>query len=119
MRQGRKARQADTAPKRKVDYRNLKNPFPPMRAFSDDHIAKMHEAALDDAVEALERNNCSRVARKLRALLPAAPEPAQETCPTCGSPNIEEFTPDRTTHECRDCGEWIDAAQGPQGGGDA
>ena len=47
MRQGRKARQADTAPKRKVDYRNLKNPFPPMRAFSDDHIAKMHEAALD------------------------------------------------------------------------
>ena len=47
MRKGRKARQADDAPKRKTDYRNLKNPFPPMKAFSDDHIAKMHEAAPD------------------------------------------------------------------------
>lgn len=44
-RRGRKA--ADAAgPVRKVDYRNLKNPFPPMRAFSDDHIAAMHEGAL-------------------------------------------------------------------------
>lgn len=32
--------------KRDVNYRNLRNPFPPMRAFSDDHIASMHEAAL-------------------------------------------------------------------------
>ncbi|MGB7318855.1 MAG: trimethylamine methyltransferase family protein [Planktotalea sp.] len=48
MRKGRKARQAsDAAPARKVDYRNLKNPFPQMKAFSDDHIATMHEAALD------------------------------------------------------------------------
>lgn len=48
MRQGRKARQAaDAAPARKTDYRNLKNPFPQMRAFSDDHIAAMHAAALD------------------------------------------------------------------------
>ncbi len=47
MRKGREARQADDAPKRKTDYRNLKNPFPPMKAFSDDHIATMHEAALD------------------------------------------------------------------------
>lgn len=48
MRQGRKARRAaDATPKRKVDYRNLKNPFQPMKAFSDDHIAQMHNAALD------------------------------------------------------------------------
>ena len=34
------------AVQRKVNYRNLKNPFPPMTAFSDDHIAAMHDAAL-------------------------------------------------------------------------
>lgn len=46
MRKGRKARQSDTVSARKVDYRNLKNPFPLMKAFSDDHIATMHDAAL-------------------------------------------------------------------------
>ena len=34
------------APFRKVDYRQLKNPFPPMEAFSADQIAQMHETAL-------------------------------------------------------------------------
>lgn len=48
MRKGRKVRQAaDAASARKVDYRNLKNPFPQMKAFSDDHIEAMHQAALD------------------------------------------------------------------------
>ena len=32
--------------KRNVDYRNLKNPFPPMDVFSKDEIASMHETAL-------------------------------------------------------------------------
>ena len=31
---------------RGIDYHALTNPFPPMRAFSDDHIAAMHEGAL-------------------------------------------------------------------------
>ncbi len=34
------------APQRKLDYRRLKNPFPPMAVFSDDQIAAMHETAL-------------------------------------------------------------------------
>ena len=49
MRSGRRGRArggAEAAPARQPDYRNLKNPFPPMRAFSDDHIAQMHDAAL-------------------------------------------------------------------------
>jgi trimethylamine--corrinoid protein Co-methyltransferase len=47
MRKGRAARrQAEATSKRQIDYHNLKNPFPVMRAFSDDHIAAMHEGAL-------------------------------------------------------------------------
>jgi len=45
-RTGRRARQANTAPRRKVDYRNLRNPFPPMNVFPEDRIEAMHEAAL-------------------------------------------------------------------------
>lgn len=37
---------AKEAPARQPNYNQLKNPFPPMRAFSDDHIATMHDAAL-------------------------------------------------------------------------
>jgi len=45
-RQGRKARgKAEVA--RKVDYRNLRNPFPPLPAFPDDRIDAIHDAALD------------------------------------------------------------------------
>ena len=33
-------------PLRKVDYRNLKNPFPTMDVFSADEIASMHDTAL-------------------------------------------------------------------------
>lgn len=43
-RRGRKP--ADASPARKVDYRALRNPVPPMRVFSDDRIAAMHETAL-------------------------------------------------------------------------
>ncbi|MGC3938771.1 trimethylamine methyltransferase family protein [Roseobacter sp. EG26] len=32
---------------RKVDYRTLRNPFPPMSVFSDDRIEAIHEAALN------------------------------------------------------------------------
>lgn len=45
-RRGRRARTDAPAPARKVDYRNLRNPFPPMAAFSDDRIEALHEAAL-------------------------------------------------------------------------
>jgi len=34
--------------------------------------------------------------------------PKAATCPTCGSPNIEENDPRPGEHTCRDCGEWID-----------
>jgi len=37
---------AQTAPKRDVNYRNLRNPFPPMDVFSADEIANMHATAL-------------------------------------------------------------------------
>ncbi|WP_299828207.1 trimethylamine methyltransferase family protein [uncultured Roseobacter sp.] len=47
--------------KRQVDYRNLRNPFPPMSVFSDDRIEAIHEAALD----VLERLG-------IKVLLPAA-----------------------------------------------
>lgn len=47
---GRRRRQrpprGETATKREVNYRQLKNPFPPMNVFSDDEIESMHEAAL-------------------------------------------------------------------------
>ncbi|NDW45075.1 trimethylamine methyltransferase family protein [Ruegeria sp. PrR005] len=45
-RRGRRARADVSAPARKVDYRNLRNPFPPMAAFSDDRIEALHEASL-------------------------------------------------------------------------
>ena len=47
-RSGRRGRQAceTNAPAREVNYRNLRNPFPPMKLYSDDAIEAMHEAAL-------------------------------------------------------------------------
>ena len=47
-RNGRRGRQAreTSAPAREVNYRNLRNPFPPMKLYSDDAIEAMHEAAL-------------------------------------------------------------------------
>ena len=42
----RRRRSAPPAVKREVDYRRLTNPFPPLRLFSDDRIAAIHEAAL-------------------------------------------------------------------------
>ncbi len=46
-RRGRKAALADTAPRRKVDYHNLRNPFPPMNIFSEDRIDAIHTASLN------------------------------------------------------------------------
>ena len=49
---------------RQVDYRNLKNPFPPMDAFSADRIEAIHEAALD-VLERLGMKILSREARDI------------------------------------------------------
>ena len=45
---GRRGAAAEAAkgPARKVDYRHLRNPFPPIPVFPDDRIAAMHETAL-------------------------------------------------------------------------
>ncbi len=46
-RTGRRRRgEAAATPKRQVNYRQLRNPFPLMRIFSDDEIAAMHDSAL-------------------------------------------------------------------------
>ena len=45
-RRARRDRQADATPTRAVDYRRLRNPFPPMNLYSDDQIAAIHDAAL-------------------------------------------------------------------------
>jgi trimethylamine--corrinoid protein Co-methyltransferase len=44
----RRGRNKETAPvsQRQVNYRQLKNPFPPMSVFPDHQIAEMHETAL-------------------------------------------------------------------------
>ena len=44
-RRGRQARER-TGAAREVDYRQLRNPFPQMKLYSDDAIAAMHDAAL-------------------------------------------------------------------------
>lgn len=44
-RRGRRGKDAET-PTREVNYRQLRNPFPPMSVFSDDRIAAIHDAAL-------------------------------------------------------------------------
>ncbi|MFU1476350.1 trimethylamine methyltransferase family protein [Roseovarius sp. C7] len=69
-RQGRRAKQeaAKSAPARKVDYRNLRNPFPTMNVFSEDRIEAMHEAALD----VLERLGMKVLLPEARALFAKA-----------------------------------------------
>ncbi|MGI9394714.1 MAG: trimethylamine methyltransferase family protein [Boseongicola sp.] len=42
----RRRGQTAEAPTREVNYRQLKNPFPPMGVFSDDRIGAIHDAAL-------------------------------------------------------------------------
>ncbi len=44
---GRRRGETEAPATRDVDYRNLRNPFPPMKAFTDDHITAMHNAALE------------------------------------------------------------------------
>ncbi|MEM6758773.1 MAG: trimethylamine methyltransferase family protein [Pseudomonadota bacterium] len=43
----RRGRRRAPPAKREVNYRQLRNPFPPLRVYSDDHIAALHNAALD------------------------------------------------------------------------
>ncbi|MGI9406616.1 MAG: trimethylamine methyltransferase family protein, partial [Hyphomicrobiaceae bacterium] len=45
-RRGREQRQSDTQPARDTNYAQLQNPFTPQKAFSDDHTAAIHDAAL-------------------------------------------------------------------------
>lgn len=45
---------ADTLPKRDVNYRQLRNPFPVMSVFSDDEAANMHKTALPKAAHRLK-----------------------------------------------------------------
>lgn len=45
-RAGRKQRDETDGPKRKVDYRNLKNPFTPQGVFSEDEVENLHLTAL-------------------------------------------------------------------------
>ena len=46
-RRGRSAvAEAANTTKRDVNYRSLRNPFPPMNVFSADEIANMHDTAL-------------------------------------------------------------------------
>ncbi len=45
-RRTRRGAAGPAAPQRKVDYRNLRNPFPPMEVFSADQISAMHDTAL-------------------------------------------------------------------------
>ena len=46
VRKGRKARGAQQV-QRTVDYRSLRNPFPPLCVFTEDRIDAIHHAALD------------------------------------------------------------------------
>ena len=50
---GNRRRRGDTraaTPKRAVDYHDLRNPFPPARAFSDDNVAAIHAASLNPSL---------------------------------------------------------------------
>ncbi|RKF16156.1 trimethylamine methyltransferase [Roseovarius spongiae] len=45
-RRGRRRGGGETAPAREVDYRHLRNPFPPVPVFSEDRVGAIHDAAL-------------------------------------------------------------------------
>lgn len=64
---GRKARGAQDLA-RKVNYKTLRNPFPPLPAFSDDRIDAIHDAALD----VLERLGIKVLLPEARALFEQA-----------------------------------------------
>ena len=46
-RRGNRAKEAAPAPKRDVNYHQLRNPFPMMNVFSDDQAEDMHQSALN------------------------------------------------------------------------
>ncbi|SLN16098.1 Trimethylamine methyltransferase (MTTB) [Pseudoruegeria aquimaris] len=64
---GRRARAEPPAPRRDVNYRTLRNPFPPMNLFTQDRVEAMHAAAL----EVLERLGIKVLLPEARALFKA------------------------------------------------
>ena len=46
-RRGNRAKEAAPTPKRDVNYRQLRNPFPMMNVFSDEQAEDMHQSALN------------------------------------------------------------------------
>ena len=66
---------AAAPPKRKTDYRHLKNPFPQMAVFSEDRIHAIHEAALD----VLERLGVKVLLPEARAQFKAGGATVDET----------------------------------------
>lgn len=71
----RRGRGAAPTKVRTTDYRNLRNPFPPMDVFTSDRIAAMHEAALD----VLERLGIKVLHPPARAVFKAAGARVDET----------------------------------------
>lgn len=67
QRRGRQAEARDR-PVRDVEYRQLRNPFPPMRVYSDDQVAHIHETAL----RVLEELGMRVLLPKARALFKSA-----------------------------------------------
>ncbi len=67
-RSGRRRSGAAPASKREVNYRQLRNPFPQMKVFSDDQIEAMHETAL----RTLEELGMKVLLPQARALFKAA-----------------------------------------------
>ena len=80
----RPASAASAAPvvDRSRSYRHLTNPFEPLKVFSDDHVAAIHEAALS----ILENNG-------MRVLLPEAIEPSVVPLPSCNVPPLMVVMP--------------------------
>lgn len=75
-RRGRRRQQQSAAPpQRALDYHNLRSPFPPMAAFSDDRVAAIHEAALD----VLERLGIKVLETEAQRLFAAAGALVDET----------------------------------------
>ena len=73
----RRGRQDETRdrPSRDIDYRHLRNPFPPMRVFSEDQVAHIHDTAL----RVLEELGMRVLLPKARAFFRSAGADVDET----------------------------------------
>ena len=65
---GRRKALAETAPKRQVNYRQLRNPFTPQTVFSEDEVAALHDTSL----RVLEELGIKVLLSDARALFKAA-----------------------------------------------